>query len=124
MIEAIVIPKGTGIFPKEHFGLLGLRNEKFGPGSRIVNRKISAEIGTFGAKSEISVQSQDWVAEREGFEPSVRYKRTLAFQASPFDHSGISPTICNRLYLLSRSHYRWYRCYLHLEIEPLSDPIG
>ncbi len=33
------------------------------------------------------------MAEREGFEPSVRGYRTLAFQASPFDHSGISPIL-------------------------------
>ena len=31
------------------------------------------------------------VAEREGFEPSVRYYRTLAFQASALNHSAISP---------------------------------
>ena len=31
------------------------------------------------------------MAEREGFEPSVRGYRTLAFQASPFDRSGTSP---------------------------------
>tara|TARA_Y100000768_G_scaffold157060_1_gene117208 strand:+ start:1875 stop:2183 length:309 start_codon:yes stop_codon:yes gene_type:complete len=33
------------------------------------------------------------VAEREGFEPSVRYYRTLAFQASALNHSAISPDI-------------------------------
>ena len=33
------------------------------------------------------------MAEREGFEPSVRNYRTPAFQASPFDRSGTSPWI-------------------------------
>tara|TARA_B100000609_G_scaffold167222_1_gene140372 strand:- start:148 stop:450 length:303 start_codon:yes stop_codon:yes gene_type:complete len=33
------------------------------------------------------------LAEREGFEPSVRYYRTLAFQASALNHSAISPDI-------------------------------
>ena len=33
----------------------------------------------------------DDMAESEGFEPSVRGYRTLAFQASPFDRSGTSP---------------------------------
>ena len=31
------------------------------------------------------------VAEREGFEPSIRYKRIHTFQACAFDHSAISP---------------------------------
>ena len=33
------------------------------------------------------------LSEREGFEPSVRYYRTLAFQASALNHSAISPDI-------------------------------
>ena len=38
----------------------------------------------------------DWLmaflrAEREGFEPSVPFWGTHAFQASPFDRSGTSP---------------------------------
>ena len=42
------------------------------------------------------------LAEREGFEPSVRYHRTLAFQASTLNHSAISPNfrfLCPRGYL-------------------------
>ena len=35
------------------------------------------------------------VAERAGFEPAVRYKRTLAFQASALSLSATSPTIFN-----------------------------
>ena len=31
------------------------------------------------------------MAEREGFEPSVRFWRTLTFQASAFDHSATAP---------------------------------
>ena len=45
------------------------------------------------------------LAEREGFEPSVRYYRTPAFQASPFDRSGTSPEIL-RQKTLRLSGYR------------------
>ena len=31
------------------------------------------------------------MAERVGFEPTVRVNRTLDFESSPFDHSGTSP---------------------------------
>ncbi len=31
------------------------------------------------------------LAERVGFEPTVRVNRTLDFESSPFDHSGTSP---------------------------------
>src|SRR3982750_1386728 len=31
------------------------------------------------------------VAEREGFEPSIRFCRILTFQASAFDHSATAP---------------------------------
>ena len=37
------------------------------------------------------VNDLETLAEREGFEPSVRYYRTLAFQASALNHSAISP---------------------------------
>ena len=33
----------------------------------------------------------DCVAEREGFEPSIRFCRILTFQASAFDHSATAP---------------------------------
>ncbi len=33
------------------------------------------------------------MAEREGFEPSVRVKRTTVFETAPFNHSGISPCV-------------------------------
>ena len=32
-----------------------------------------------------------YLAEREGFEPSIRYKRIHTFQACAFSHSAISP---------------------------------
>jgi hypothetical protein len=32
-----------------------------------------------------------YLAEREGFEPSIRYKRIHAFQACAFSHSATSP---------------------------------
>ena len=36
------------------------------------------------------------VAEREGFEPSIRFCRILTFQASAFDHSATAPHIAGR----------------------------
>ena len=36
-----------------------------------------------------------YLAEKAGFEPAVRYKRTLAFQASALNHSATSPAILN-----------------------------
>ena len=35
--------------------------------------------------------SDSQVAEREGFEPSIRFCRILTFQASAFDHSATAP---------------------------------
>ena len=36
-----------------------------------------------------------FLAEKAGFEPAVRYKRTLAFQASALNHSATSPdSVC------------------------------
>ena len=43
------------------------------------------------------------MAEREGFEPSIRYKRIHTFQACAFDHSATSPnSVCAHLL---RAHY-------------------
>ncbi len=36
------------------------------------------------------------VAEREGFEPSIRFWRILTFQASAFDHSATAPHALDR----------------------------
>ena len=43
--------------------------------------------------SLITITYNITMAERAGFEPAVRYKRTLAFQASALSHSATSPTI-------------------------------
>ena len=32
-----------------------------------------------------------WLAEREGFEPSIRYNRIPDFESGAFDHSATSP---------------------------------
>ena len=37
------------------------------------------------------------VAEREGFEPSIRFWRILTFQASAFDHSATAPHAFQRV---------------------------
>ena len=39
----------------------------------------------------LTISYNRYVAERAGFEPAVRYKRTLAFQASALSHSATSP---------------------------------
>ena len=44
------------------------------------------------------------LAEREGFEPSERYKRSLPFQDSAIDHSAISPEFVNYIKQLSLIH--------------------
>ena len=36
------------------------------------------------------------LAEREGFEPSIRFWRILTFQASAFDHSATAPHALDR----------------------------
>ena len=38
-----------------------------------------------------NVFALDVMAEREGFEPSIRFWRILTFQASAFDHSATAP---------------------------------
>ena len=45
------------------------------------------------------------MAEREGFEPPVPFWGTLTFQASPFDHSGISPYLEGTQLIASLSAY-------------------
>ncbi len=52
-----------------------------------------------------------WLAEKGGFEPPVRARRTTVFETAPFDHSGISPKYNKErttvLLLRSRAHSRW-----------------
>ena len=43
-----------------------------------------------------SVADEAMVAEREGFEPSIRFWRILTFQASAFDHSATAPHVLER----------------------------
>ena len=43
------------------------------------------------------------VAEREGFEPSIRFCRILTFQASAFDHSATAPHVPEGSHLVSRT---------------------
>jgi hypothetical protein len=38
------------------------------------------------------------MAEREGFEPSIRFCRILTFQASAFDHSATAPAAPGRVH--------------------------
>ena len=45
----------------------------------------------FFADSFGGVTSESLLAEREGFEPSKRFRRLHAFQACLFSHSSISP---------------------------------
>ncbi len=47
-----------------------------------------------------------YLAEREGFEPSIRYSRIHTFQACSFDHSDISPESTNSLNSARSLHYR------------------
>ena len=49
------------------------------------------------------------MAEKEGFEPSHPVTSLLAFQASPFNHLGISPTVViiarNYIFVISFCNY-------------------
>ena len=47
-------------------------------------------------KMEIIQRNQRVMAEREGFEPSIRFCRILTFQASAFDHSATAPHALER----------------------------
>ncbi len=51
---------------------------------------VSPEF-TLAGDCETTVESKSVVAEREGFEPSIRFCRILTFQASAFDHSATAP---------------------------------
>ena len=41
--------------------------------------------------THVSGPDRRGLAEREGFEPSIRFCRILTFQASAFDHSATAP---------------------------------
>ena len=44
-----------------------------------------------GMSERIRTAGEGQLAEREGFEPSIRFCRILTFQASAFDHSATAP---------------------------------
>ena len=54
------------------------------------------------------------VAERVGFEPTVRVSRTHAFQACSFNHSDISPFKINDLRAVSRDYRTRHRLFRNL----------
>ena len=58
----------------------------YGQSSEIA-RNCAASAGVLCRENGVA----DWVAEREGFEPSIRFWRILTFQASAFDHSATAP---------------------------------
>lgn len=53
-----------------------------------LKEEIAEKLGFPGPHRTSSVRK---VAEREGFEPSIRFCRILTFQASAFDHSATAP---------------------------------
>ena len=55
-----------------------------------------AETPRISRKSELISQSIDLLAERVGFEPTIRFWRILTFQASAFDHSATAPHALER----------------------------
>ena len=48
-------------------------------------------LGCFGSKVESKRQENRRLAEREGFEPSIRYNRIPDFESGAFDHSATFP---------------------------------
>jgi hypothetical protein len=54
------------------------------------NPQIKIKKPAFAGSFEWS-QLLDFMAEREGFEPSIRYNRILDFESSAFDHSATFP---------------------------------
>ena len=53
--------------------------------------QISHIFGNWGIKKSLDLGLMWQMAEREGFEPSIRFCRILTFQASAFDHSATAP---------------------------------
>ncbi len=51
--------------------------------------RANADVPAMGRS--MSDRFAGWLAEREGFEPSIRFWRILTFQASAFDHSATAP---------------------------------
>ena len=59
------------------------------------------------------------MADREGFEPSVRFRRTHDFQSCAFDHSAIYP---KRL-LFSFFYFNWQELFYLKTTEPLKERL-
>ena len=71
-------------------------------------------VDTLGAKKPANQAGFLLLAEREGFEPSIRYKRIHTFQACSLSHSDTSPdsiTIlsANGTLILHVANYRFVR---------------
>ena len=60
------------------------------------------------------------MAEREGFEPSIRFCRILTFQASAFDHSATAPHSPGRQALVERGGWCKRRLCASLRPAPLA----
>src|SRR3546814_14756085 len=65
-------------------------HEPIGPGRR-ENPLISADV--VKSSGLLGTRGNGCLAEREGFEPSIRFWRILTFQASAFDHSATAPHV-------------------------------
>ncbi len=74
----------SGADGASRFARLSRNSVALGSNSHALFQKRKAPFGAF-----------DFLAERAGFEPAVRYKRTLAFQASALSHSATSPNFCH-----------------------------
>ena len=53
--------------------------------------KTPRKLGIFAPQRAISLFRNKMLAERQGFEPWIRFWRILTFQASAFDHSATAP---------------------------------
>ena len=62
---------------------------------RCLSRTGLSSSTTLGEKSKMGPQGPhfQFLAERVGFEPTVRCNRTPDFESGPFDHSGTSPLV-------------------------------
>ncbi len=62
--------------------------------------KESCPTGAKTTPKQAAIQTRwvakSYMAEREGFEPSIRYQRIHTFQACSFNHSDTSPEYCSR----------------------------
>ena len=59
--------------------------------------KTARKLGILAPERVILLIRIKKLAEREGFEPSIRFWRILTFQASAFDHSATAPHALERV---------------------------